>query len=70
MPAPDYHQSIEISRNRRIRELQAELFARIFLAPYRKLPVPSPGWHMPMIFGYSFSIYALSSRSLPIRICA
>ena len=25
MPAPDYHQSIEISRNRRIRELQAEL---------------------------------------------
>ena len=25
MPAPDYHQSIEIVRNRRIRELQAEL---------------------------------------------
>ena len=25
MPAPDYHQSIEIARNRRIRELQAEL---------------------------------------------
>ena len=25
MPASDYHQSIEISRNRRIRELQAEL---------------------------------------------
>ena len=25
VPAPDYHQSIEIVRNRRIRELQAEL---------------------------------------------